>query len=350
MLRKTWYAVCREGEIVARTTPHQVIVHGEPLVLWADSQGNVSVHPAACPHRGCDLGLGRVESGELVCPFHGWRFDMEGRCVKVPANTVRQPVPSGARLKLYPTVRKWGWVWVYTENGYSTKVHGATVPSLLSFPEFEHKNWKYEWFEARWHAHFSRVVESVLDISHLPFVHPETTGQSVDPQVKGLSYQWEEANGQQSLRIYPRPFAPSHPLEPPVEWGREPNPTEGRTEMQLMFPNQWIIRTPMGDGHWMCTYLTFTPEDMQTTRIYGTVIRNFDPSLDWLTQLHLEHTKFVMEQDRRIVESLRPLIAPFEIQKEFHVPSDAPGLRYRSMLKQEWMKEQIATSEDERFS
>jgi nitrite reductase/ring-hydroxylating ferredoxin subunit len=38
-----------------------------------------------CPHRGGPLGQGTVMDGALVCPWHGWRFEVgSGRCLNFP--------------------------------------------------------------------------------------------------------------------------------------------------------------------------------------------------------------------------------------------------------------------------
>nr|WP_281178204.1 hypothetical protein [Alicyclobacillus shizuokensis] len=191
-------------------------------------------------------------------------------------------------------------------------------------------------FRCTWRAHFSRVVESVLDVSHLPFVHPETTGRNVPPVVEGPSFGVENGD----IWIHPTPFAPVHPMEPLPYPQDTAGAGAGRgTEIELLFPNQWIIRTPMEDGLFMCTFLTFTPTDDEHTDIFGLAMRNFDFTAPLLDAFHLEHTRFVMEQDEVVVESQRPRVAP-QPQAEAHVASDAPTLRYRKLLQRAWAGEQ----------
>ena len=45
-----------------------------------------------CPHRGADLAFGRLEDDGLRCPFHGWLFDVDGKCLETPAE------PEGSAL------------------------------------------------------------------------------------------------------------------------------------------------------------------------------------------------------------------------------------------------------------
>lgn len=323
MLKNAWYAVATCESI--QDTPQKVSVHGEAILLYRDNHGTVSAMDAYCPHRGCDLSLGRVDGDGLVCPYHGWRFSTDGRCIHIPANRAGFPIPDFYRVKTYPVQDAVGLIWVYTNPDLPQE----EVPSLLVFPELTNEQFRGIPFHVQWSAHFSRVVESVLDISHLPFVHPETTGEEVLPIVNGP----ECHVTQDRLVIYPSPFASSHPMDPVPEDWVDAN-SNRRTEIEMWLPNHWMIRTPVGDSDWMCTYLTFTPVGEDMTHIYGSALRDFEPDNDFLDEFHIEHTTFVMAQDQRIVESQRPRQSPFDLQQECHVASDAPPLRFRTMLRQ----------------
>jgi len=147
-------------------------------------------------------------------------------------------------------------------------------------------------------------------------------------RLAGCGYMLSHKLQPDGIVIRPRAFAPAHPLEP------NPYATSdaGETEIQLWFPNQWLIRTPMGDDTWMCTFLTFTPVDDEHTDIFGLALRSFQPDNVFLDEFHIQHTLFVMEQDQRIVESIRPYVPPMNLQQELHVPSDTPTARHRAMI------------------
>jgi phenylpropionate dioxygenase-like ring-hydroxylating dioxygenase large terminal subunit len=317
MLRKAWYAVLPSKALSDK--PLKARVHGMDFLLLRDASKIPHAYNAYCPHRGCDLSFGSVINQELVCPFHGWRFNQNGLCTHIPANRTGAAIPPAAQLTTYPACDEADLVWVYTyQEGPVGETH-----SLKMFPELKENGWTYVPFRTSWNAHFSRVVESVLDVSHLPFVHPETAGSDISPVVEGPDYAATETG----IVIHPIPFAPSHPMQPvtpPSEMGE-------RTEIELVFPNNWIIRTPMGDETWMCTFLTFTPVDDTTTDIFGVAMRNFEPDSPLLDTLHINHTEFVLNQDKGIVEHLWPKVAP-DFKQEAHVASDGPTIRFRQML------------------
>lgn len=329
MLRKAWYAVSNSDSV--HETPHKVFIHDTCVVLYRNSQGDVCAMDSFCPHRGCDLSLGEVEDYHMTCPYHGWQFDNHGHCIHIPANRSGAPIPHSYRIRTYPACEKLGLIWIYSDSVSDV----ALVPPLPVFPELmDGERFRFISFSVQWNAHFTRVVESVLDVSHLPFVHPETSGGDISPVVVGPEFHVTDDR----LVIYPTPFAPAHPMDPvPDEWA---GAQEGRrTEVELRFPNHWMIRTPVGDDEWMCTYLTFTPVGAGVTDIYGMALRDFEHDNEFLDEFHIAHTQFVMGQDQRIVESQRPRYTPFDLHRELHVASDAPVLRYRMLLKKAWEEE-----------
>ncbi|GLV14451.1 oxidase [Alicyclobacillus hesperidum] len=317
MIRNAWYAVLTVDEVSAR--PTKVRLLNRDLVVFMDQTGHLRAVHAYCPHRGCDLSLGSIVDNLLTCPYHGWKFDKDGVCRHIPANHKGGSIPRSARLQTFTARKAAGLVWV----SLAAPDCAASIPGPAAAPELSDPTWHWLSFHTVWKANMCRVAESVLDISHLPFVHPETTGEDVSPIVDGPEYVMHEKN----IRIYPRPF--THPMEPPNP-DRLADDNDLRTEIEMWFPNQWIIRTPIGLERRMSTYLTFTPIDAETTVIWGQIGRNFDSDSDFLDVFHLEHTQFVMHQDQMIVESLRPVLPP-KLKEEAHVPSDAPAIRYRHL-------------------
>ena len=61
--------------------PQAVKILEEELVLFRDPSGNFGLLNAHCPHRGASLEYGEIEDGGIRCPYHGWLFDVRGRCL-----------------------------------------------------------------------------------------------------------------------------------------------------------------------------------------------------------------------------------------------------------------------------
>lgn len=159
-----WYAV--EHSVTLQQTPISVKLLDHRYVLYRDSLGNAHALVDRCAHRGSSLGAGWIEGDCLRCPYHGWSYNSEGVCVRIPADREGTPIPSRARMKCLPIRETNGFVWIFPGDA------NLADPELIPpFPEFGQDGWRPVYGEYVWEANFSRVVESGLDASHAPFVH-----------------------------------------------------------------------------------------------------------------------------------------------------------------------------------
>jgi phenylpropionate dioxygenase-like ring-hydroxylating dioxygenase large terminal subunit len=195
------------------------------------------------------------------------------------------------------------------------------VPALQLPSELTDPAWHGVPFQMEWTAHLSRCIESTLDVSHLPFVHENATGE-VDPTVDGPRFEVRE----REIFIEAKPY---HPL---VATPLNPEQSKGVSTIHFTFPNQLMLRTDMFAEQKMATYLSLTPVDDQRIRIYGLALRNFLHEVELIDEVHYEHNVTVLEEDRRIVEELVPFRSPLDLQQEVHVRSDAPQIQYRRMI------------------
>ena len=67
------------SELVRDGAPVRLMLLGEKLIAFRDSEGRVGVMDHRCPHRCASLFLGRNEEGGLRCIYHGWKFDVVGQ-------------------------------------------------------------------------------------------------------------------------------------------------------------------------------------------------------------------------------------------------------------------------------
>ena len=111
LIKNQWYAIEFGPAVCA--APLKVPVHGHDLVLYRAGDGTVRAQSDLCVHRGGSLSGGTVIDDCLQCPYHGWRYDGEGRCVRIPANRPDAPIPRKARIDTYPCVERYGFVWVF---------------------------------------------------------------------------------------------------------------------------------------------------------------------------------------------------------------------------------------------
>jgi nitrite reductase/ring-hydroxylating ferredoxin subunit len=162
MLREYWMPACRSESLVADGAPQRVRLVGENFVAFRATDGGVGFLYEACPHRGASLALGRNEDNGLRCIFHGWKMDVCGKVVDVPAEPAETRDAFAARLKVghFPTHEAGGMVWVYLGKQ-------ATPPV---FPDFEFNNLPASHVCARRglvHYNWLQGLEAHIDASHV---------------------------------------------------------------------------------------------------------------------------------------------------------------------------------------
>ena len=138
---------------------------GEQIVVWCDDEGNICVADAVCPHLGADLGPesgGKVRDGCLVCPFHGFEFDVSGQCVATPY----APAPRTAKLKLFETreVQDLVFAW-WGSGGRPPQWHLPETPP--AGPDWS----GLESWSIRFTGHPQETTENSVDPGHLNYVH-----------------------------------------------------------------------------------------------------------------------------------------------------------------------------------
>ena len=84
LMREYWIPACLSSELKADGEPMRLMLLGEQLIAFRDTDGRVGIMEHRCPHRCASLFFGRNEEGGLRCVYHGWKFDVEGNCLDMP--------------------------------------------------------------------------------------------------------------------------------------------------------------------------------------------------------------------------------------------------------------------------
>ena len=167
-----WYQVAWSGEL-----DHGAVLRkryfGRELVLFRTEGGTAALLDAYCPHLGAHLGFGGTVDGEdIVCPFHGWKWDTSGANVDVPYSE---------KLCQSRTIESWHveetngmvYAWYDADAGEPT----WSVPTL---PEWSSGDY-YDPFSNEMYRHWEGVAlhpqfitENAVDPAHQKYVHGST--------------------------------------------------------------------------------------------------------------------------------------------------------------------------------
>lgn len=105
-----WTAVA----VASGLAPKQVArshVKSNDIAYWRGEDGVVRAWHNRCPHRGMRLSFGFVRGDRLTCIYHGWTYDGQGGCVKIPAHPAMVP-PRTITVNRYSAVESGGLIWV----------------------------------------------------------------------------------------------------------------------------------------------------------------------------------------------------------------------------------------------
>jgi phthalate 4,5-dioxygenase len=171
LLRRYWVPALLAEELPqADGAPVRVRLLGERLVAFRDSTGRVGLLDELCAHRGASLWLGRNEECGLRCIYHGWKYDVDGRCVDMMNEP--QGFAHKVGVQAYPTVELGGLIWAYL----GPSAQRPPVPRF-GFTEApaSHRHVYKTWQECNW----LQALEGGIDTSHAPILHRRL--QPADP-------------------------------------------------------------------------------------------------------------------------------------------------------------------------
>ena len=177
LFRRYWLPALLSEEVAEPDgAPVRLQLLSERMLAFRDTQGRLGVIDEFCAHRGVSLWFGRNEEGGIRCPYHGWKYDINGQCLEVPSEPAESGYCDKIKLKSYPLVERGGVIWIYMGppelRPPLPEWEFATVPADQSFTSkrLQECNWL-------------QALEGGIDSSHVSFLH---SGQlDRDPLFKG---------------------------------------------------------------------------------------------------------------------------------------------------------------------
>jgi phenylpropionate dioxygenase-like ring-hydroxylating dioxygenase large terminal subunit len=313
-LQNYWYVVAESADVA--DAPVAVRLLARDLVLWRGPDGAVIAAPDRCPHREAPLSLGTVRNGCLACPYHGWTFGADGRCVLIPSSGEGRPVPPAAHLAISHVVERYGLVWVCPGEP------AAPVPTIDADtdPAYRRINTGVD----TWCTSTPRMTDNFLDTSHFPYVHIGTFGlaantdvpkielEQLDDDFYGYAYTVEVGN---------EAGAASSGIDAPVLTRRM------TTGFNLPFTVRSTIHYESGLDHLIL--LCSTPVDDLTSLFTFVIWRNDDHSVP--AEDVIAFDRAIGAEDKFMLERV-PGMLPLDQHATVSVQSDRPSVEWRRRL------------------
>jgi vanillate O-demethylase monooxygenase subunit len=226
--RNQWYVAALDeelqaGQLLART------YLGENIVLFRAPDGTPRALQDRCPHRFAPLSAGKLVGDAIQCGYHGLTFDAAGACVRNPHG----PAPKAACVKPYAVRERHRLLWIWM--GDAASADDTMIPdfsAVAAAPE---------------HAYFRGylptacdtmlLVDNILDLSHVDFLHPTTLGSGAISRTKATV----EDLSPRSVKVS---WISSGDIAPPafdMHLRQQGQPTDQWTEVTWTAPSNMLL-------------------------------------------------------------------------------------------------------------
>lgn len=314
-----WYPAEESAQVTDELLKVRML--GMDFVLWRDEDGTAHCISNTCTHRGGSLGDGKMVDNCVQCPYHGWKFNGQGECERIPSLGPLNKIPERSKIDAYPVEERYGLVFVFLGD-----LPEEERPTIMPIEEYGQAGWRTLHMRYRWRANYIRLVENQSDPSHVEYVHSGFgfAGKRKDYQVPKINIE-ETEWGAGAMTVFYSPELPDQDMA-------DMSP-EGRTDAGSGFhgiSSTWT-RIHFNETEGMNLYLYAVPRDELDLEIFLINERNcrMDESMD---KNFLERMGIAVEEDRIVIEKLVPAIPSKEAIGEFIVPADDVLMAYRQRL------------------
>ena len=321
-MRNYWLAAAYSSEVT--DSPVKVKVMEEEIVLVRLGD-EIKAFRDVCPHRGTALSLGRIEGNVLRCAYHGWTYGSDGKCTSIPSRS-EAIIPKNACLKSYLVADHDGIIWVCLGKE-------PRFP-LPEFPQFDDPSCRVLEIEKYdWNCSAQRRMENYVDFGHFAWVHDGYLADSNYPEVPDHKISRE---GTELHFEYPD-------LVEPVNQTKRDLSEDGsgtlntKLNYRLFMPYTVLLEQALLDtSNQYALFFTTCPIGPKTCRSFTFMARDYSFN-DETDQEFLDFNTLIIEQDKPIIESLRPEMVPVNLAEEIQIRVvDQVSVEYRR-----WMKELI---------
>ncbi len=322
LLKNVWYVAAESSDVV-QGKPHKTRVLGQNYVLFRDQTGKAGCLSDVCIHRGASLAQARrIVNGCIECPYHGWQYSTDGACVKIPAQGDKPPTER-VRTDAYPTVEKYGWVWVFFGDAPEDE-----RPPIPPFPEYDNPKFRAIRGEYHWNADAGRVVENGLDFAHAPYVHRGFMGDPDCGTIDEIKVDEQHEWGASAAHLYPAPPPPAG------LWKYFRGKRDGVLARTSFHISGALMRLDLKiSKRWnLIIFDANTPVDEDQTITRWITMRNFFTGA-WADSDTRRRVVRIFDQDKEVLEEVKPIELPYDLSEEYSVQSDSLAILYRRMRK-----------------
>jgi len=330
-LRNAWYVAAWDRDIARELRP--VTILGDRIMLYRTMGGNPVALEDACAHRKLPLSMGRLNGDEVECGYHGLVYDRRGRCTHIPGS---KRVPSIAKVRSYPTVSRYGLVWIWMGDAAQ-----ADPQSIFQVEHWDDSAWgRNSGGSMTLGCNYLFVTDNLLDPSHVAWVHRTSFGNEAcgDEPIETTDLPTGVIASRWMRDVEVAPF-----YAPLVSF-------KGRCDRlqhyEVRYPSHAIIKAVFvkagagataaasrPDALVMESYNFITPISESQTLYFWFQMRNFSPGDEALSKEMDDGIRAAFAEDRVVLEAVHEGFRN-QVTRKLDLATDRAPLTFRKKLAQ----------------
>lgn len=332
--REQWYVAGTSEDFGRDILARRIL--DDPLIFYRTEAGEPVALWGLCPHRLMPFELGRLDGDELVCGYHGFTFSAQGACVSIPTS---EQISPACRVRSYALVERGPWVWIWMGDGPPDhdRLPDAGDIGLGADPGA----WRVDVATTfALHARAQLLIDNLMDLSHLAFVHVNSVGPAdialVQPDISRdgarLAVTRTHADiAKDGFAGFLMPDAPDR------IWSALVTDFYGPGLINAGGP--WVWRSgPDGERGDPVGKLNFvhamTPEGPNSTHYFGVLTRNFRQDDDALSAMLAAQNDAVRAEDVAALEAIEKVVDRHgDVRREISVKPDSGALSIRRLIR-----------------
>jgi len=323
-----WYVAAWDREVGRKLLARTIC--DSDIVLYRKRDGRVAALADACWHRLLPLSLGTLVDDDVLCGYHGLRFDGDGRCTHMPSQETINP---SACVRSYPVVEKQRFVWIWP--GDPALADASLVPDL---PWMDDSSWAGDGNMTEVAADYRLVIDNLMDLTHETFVHGNSIGNAALAEAP-----FDAVHGDHTATI--RRWVLDK--DPPPFWGAQLGQPGRVDRWQIIYftaPSTIVLDVgvaptgtgaPQGDrskGVGMRVIHIPTPSTSKTSYYFWCHLRNYRVTEQRVTREVLQAGSSIMLEDEAVIEAQQRAIDRLPGRNFYNMNIDAGAMWARRLI------------------
>lgn len=332
-VKNAWYVAAWADEIADAPVARRIL--NEPVVLFRDRDGRAAALADMCCHRGAPLSCGKVVDSGLECGYHGMVYAGDGACVAIPGQV---HIPPKARVRSYPLVEQDAMLWIWTGDPAA-----ADPATIVSYPfHNDSANWPHKHTMYPIAGSSNLMVDNLMDLTHLGYVHPSTIGGNPEAHVNALMETQPTETGLKFTRwLLNSPAPPTYKKAVPTLADK----IDRWQEFEFVAPAvvlQWVGATDAGTGAYdegkrdggfsMRIFHALTPETATSCLYFWSTLNGFRPNDPAATDKIFSEVSAAFLEDQYIVQRQQERLTECGEDALINIVADGARVHMRRVL------------------